>query len=202
MPVNPSLTNRKRGLLMFTKLTALTGIVWGITLAFAGEAPTEPDVTLPTVPIVTTVPASTTTSSTTTSTAPAYGAHDALQADIEEWDALQAVNPNTPCQEWFVLAMSAGWPKDPDVLETLGWTMWKETRCQNIVAGHENYNGHDNGLMQINQIHRAYVEQLFGTSLEEAMAQPWNNLHFAWRLWSDRENSGKCGWQPWSVDCK
>jgi len=190
---------------MITKLLVLTGAVWGTTLAFAGEAPSDPIVTIPATSVVSSLPASTTSTSTSSTTIAT--AHDALQADISEWDTLEAVNPNTPCQEWFVLAMSAGWPHDPDVLETLGWTMQKETRCQNITApfdgrpAHDRWNGHDTGLMQVNQIHRNYVEGLFGESWEEAMSDPWKNLHFAWRLWADRENSGKCGWKPWSVEC-
>jgi len=103
------------------------------------------------------------------------------------------------CAEWFPIAISVGWPNDPATLEKLGRLLWKETRCQNVNYQHPMFNGHDHGVAQINQIHRAYVEQLFAGSMEESMSDPTLNLRFAYLLYSERETSGKCGWQPWSL---
>ena len=105
----------------------------------------------------------------------------------------------TKCQEWFPTAISVGWPNNPETLEKLGRLLWKETRCQNVSYTHPQFNGHDHGVAQINQIHRKYVEQLFSGSMEESMSDPTLNLRFAFLLYSEREALGKCGWQPWSL---
>ena len=103
------------------------------------------------------------------------------------------------CSEWFPTAISVGWPNDPAILEKLGRLLWKETRCQNVNYLHPSFNGHDHGVAQINKIHRAYVEQLFTGPMEESMADPTLNLRYAYILYSERENAGKCGWKPWSL---
>ena len=105
----------------------------------------------------------------------------------------------TKCQEWFPTAISVGWPNDAETLQKLGRLLWKETRCQNVSYSHPSFNGHDHGVAQINQIHRAYVEQVFAGPMEESMADPTLNLRFAFLLYSGREAQGKCGWQPWSL---
>jgi len=87
------------------------------------------------------------------------------------------------------------------VLETLGRVLYKESRCQPLVYGGPGTHNWDVGLTQINQIHRAWVEEIFGAPYEVAMSDPWKNLHFAFRLWESRELEGKCGWKPWSLPC-
>jgi hypothetical protein len=151
---------------------------------------------LPTPSVAPTAPAT----STTTTAAPTT-AHDAMQADLAVWDALDALPADTKCVEWMELAMQAGWPADPQVLHTLGKVLWKESRCQPLVYGGPGTHNWDVGLTQINQIHRPWVEELFGMPYEEAMSDPWRNLHFAFRLWESRELEGKCGWKPWSLPC-
>ena len=103
------------------------------------------------------------------------------------------------CQEWFPTAISVGWPNNPETLEKLGRLLWKETRCQNVSYTHPSFNGHDHGVAQINQIHRAYVEQLFNMPMEESMSDPTLNLRFAYLLYSDIVEGGGCGWKPWSL---
>jgi len=105
----------------------------------------------------------------------------------------------TKCQEWFPTAISVGWPNNPETLQKLGRLLWKETRCQNVSYTHPQFNGHDHGVAQINQIHRAYVEQLFSGSMEESMSDPTLNLRYAFILYSELEAQGRCGWQPWSL---
>jgi hypothetical protein len=107
------------------------------------------------------------------------------------------VSVETKCQEWFPTAISVGWPNNPETLQKLGRLLWKETRCQNVSYTHPMFNGHDHGVAQINQIHRAYVEQLFTGPMEESMSDPTLNLRYAYILYSEREAKGKCGWQPW-----
>jgi len=105
----------------------------------------------------------------------------------------------TKCQEWFPTAISVGWPNNPETLQKLGRLLWKETRCQNVSYTHPQFNGHDHGVAQINQIHRAYVEQLFSGPMKESMSDPTLNLRYAFILYSELEAQGRCGWQPWSL---
>ena len=103
------------------------------------------------------------------------------------------------CQEWFPTAISVGWPNNPETLEKLGRLLWKETRCQNVSYTHPSFNGNDHGVAQINEIHRAYVEQLFDMPMEESMSDPTLNLRFAYLLYSDIAEGGGCGWKPWRL---
>jgi hypothetical protein len=127
----------------------------------------------------------TTTTSTTTSTVP--------------FTRLAEFDPDTKCQEWFQTAITVGWPNNTETLEKLGRLLWKETRCLNVSYTHPSFNGHDHGVAQINQIHRKYVEQLFSGSMEESMSDPTLNLRFAYLLYSELEETGRCGWKPWSL---
>ena len=76
--------------------------------------------------------------------------------------------------------------------------MWRESRCDPAALSKSS----DHGLLQVNEIHRAYVEELYGIPFELAMADPIKNLNFAWHLYAEREAGGQCGWQPWSVKCQ
>ena len=127
----------------------------------------------------------TTTTSTTTSTIP--------------FTRLADFDPETKCQEWFQTAITVGWPNNTETLEKLGRLLWKETRCQNVSYTHPSFNGSDHGVAQINEIHRAYVEQLFNMPMEESMSDPTLNLRFAYLLYSDIAEGGGCGWKPWRL---
>lgn len=62
------------------------------------------------------------------------------------------------------------------------------------------WNHSDWGLMQINgTTHREFVTQLYGEM--DAMVDPLSNLEFAWKLYSDLEARGRCGFRPWSRPC-
>lgn len=108
------------------------------------------------------------------------------------------VGPDTPCQEWVPEALDAGWPENRQIIETLMSVMWRESRCDPAALSKTS----DHGLLQVNEIHRAYVEQIWGVPFEVAMSDPAKNLHFAWLLYSEREADGLCGWQPWSLKCQ
>ena len=105
----------------------------------------------------------------------------------------------TNCQEWFPTAISVGWPNDTETLMKLGRLLWKETRCLNVSYTHPQFNGHDHGIAQINEIHRSYVEQVFNMPMEESMSDPTLNLRFAFLLYSDVAKNGGCGWRPWNL---
>ena len=110
----------------------------------------------------------------------------------------QLVDYDTPCQEWVDEALAAGWPADRQIITKLMGLIFKESRCLPQVV---NPKSPDHGLAQINAIHRAYVEQVFGEPFEVAMSDPTKNLHFAWLLYSEREADGLCGWTPWRLSC-
>jgi hypothetical protein len=97
------------------------------------------------------------------------------------------------CGEFHDLALEVGWTEKE--WPKLSQVMWKESRCT-IDA----WNGHDAGLTQINQIHTAWLLQM-GYNHPDDMFDPRNNLYFAYRLWSGREENGQCGWKPWSIKC-
>jgi len=97
------------------------------------------------------------------------------------------------CGEFHDLALEVGWTEKE--WPKLSQVMWKESRCT-IDA----WNGHDAGLSQINQIHSAWLLEL-GYNHPEDMFDARNNLWFAHKLWSSREEKGLCGWKPWSIKC-
>ena len=184
---------------MLKKVFVSSIAVWTLILAFAtDQKPDTPPPASRPVPVDTI--AATTTSSTTST--PDRGAHQQLQEHLVELDVLDTISEKTPCRELLGLAIDAGWPADKIILEQLGWILHKETRCQNITPTDSRWNGSDTGLLQVNQIHSDYVEQLYGEPYLEAMSNPWKNLNFGWILYSGREQSGRCGWQPWSISCE
>ena len=149
--------------------------------------PTEPNPTTTTTP--TTLPPTT----TTTTPAPPL------------------VPPGTPCEEWADEAVAGGWPNDPHLLTELLSEAWSESRCLPIgpakaypnfwpVDYSQHFNGHDFGIMQVNVIHRAYATEVFGSM--EALVDPVANFNMAWRLYSELEAQGRCGFKPWSRPCR
>jgi len=104
------------------------------------------------------------------------------------------VSEDTECQQWLQTALEAGWPNEREVLDRLGFIMWRESRCTPDADS-----GPDHGLTQINQIHSKWITDL-GWS-HELMKDPALNLRFAWLLYSGREANGQCGWTPWSLKC-
>jgi len=104
------------------------------------------------------------------------------------------VSEDTECQQWLQTALEAGWPNEREVLDRLGFIMWRESRCTPDADS-----GPDHGLTQINQIHSKWITDLGWT--HEEMKDPAKNLRFAWLLYSGREANGQCGWTPWSLKC-
>jgi hypothetical protein len=106
------------------------------------------------------------------------------------------------CGVWFPLAIEQGWPDNPIILKTLDRAMWRESRCQSDACSQSDsgLKCRDAGLLQVNQIHTKYLDDL-GWSFPDDMLNPANNLRFAWLLYSGREAEGECGWSPWSIKC-
>ncbi len=181
-----------------TKFLLLTALSYGILLLVFGlnqSAPAPQRGTIPNLPPIVYSPISTAPPTSlgtqvreTTTTAPAP----------LTLPPVPIVGPDTPCQEWIPEALKAGWPENREIIETLMSVMWRESRCDPAALSKTS----DHGLLQVNEVHRAYVEQIWGVPFEVAMADPAKNLHFAWLLYSEREAEGKCGWQPWSLKCQ
>ena len=104
------------------------------------------------------------------------------------------VSDDTKCQQWLQTALQAGWPNERKILDRLGFICWRESRGIPDADS-----GPDHGLMQINQIHTKWINDLGWT--HEQMKDPLINLRFAWLLYSGREANGQCGWTPWSLSC-
>jgi len=140
--------------------------------------------------VVETIPATVPTTTlpvpepTTTSVAPAFDVGAYVEAERAE---------HGRCGEWHDLAMSVGWHEEE--WSTLSTVLWTESRCTPDA-----WNGHDAGLTQINQIHAKWLNEM-GLSHPQDMFDPRLNLWFAYRLYSSREEVGKCGWKPWSEPC-
>jgi len=141
--------------------------------------------------VITPVPSTPAPTTTTVPDTPKT-AHDALQADLG-----MLIAPDTPCQEWASLALEVGWPHEElvNVLEE----MWQESRCLNIIPGDPRWNGGDYGLMQINNVWKDEVEDLFGSW--ERINEPAVNLAMAFEIWRWHDHHRGCGWQPWSRPC-
>jgi hypothetical protein len=127
----------------------------------------------------------TTSTSTTTSTQPTT--------------RVAYVDPDTKCQEWLPVAVSVGWPNNTETLEKLGRLIWKESRCLNVNHLHPSFNGHDHGLVQANEIHTRWAEELFAMPFEESMSDPTLNLRFGFLLYDATAETGACGWKHWKM---
>jgi len=144
-------------------------------------------------------------------TVPAYNTVEILSPEQQK-DRIDALNASTApplpettvavvdafasykCGVWLPLAISQGWPDNPVILKTLDRIMWRESRCTADADS-----GPDHGLLQINEIHTKWLNDLGWT--HEDMKDPTANLRFAWLLYSGREANNQCGWTPWSIKC-
>lgn len=136
-----------------------------------------------------------TTTTTTTTVAPAT---TTTVITLPEGFSIPTLKPNVPCQEWTQVALDAGWP--PHLLSELFWEVWSESRCQNIIEGHPNWNGHDRGPLQINQVWLDDIEAKYGTW--EVVNDPRYNFAWAWEMFKWYEHHRGCGFIPWSRPCK
>ena len=102
------------------------------------------------------------------------------------------------CEELAPIALQAGWPQEllVDVLEEA----WSESRCLNIIPGHPNWNGHDYGPLQINQVWSNEVEDFFGSW--DMVQDPLVNFTWAWEMYKWHDHHKGCGFIPWSRKCK
>ena len=86
-------------------------------------------------------------------TAPPVEEYDTYPYYVE--DPYFGVFASYKCGQWFPLAISQGWPDNPIILKTLDRIMWRESRCTPLADS-----GPDHGLMQINQIHTKWLDDL------------------------------------------
>ena len=107
------------------------------------------------------------------------------------------VPAGSKCEELAPIALQAGWPQEllVDVLEEA----WSESRCQNVVPGHPQWNGHDHGPLQINQVWSNEVEDFFGDW--SMVNDPLVNFTWAWEMYKWFDDHKGCGFIPWSRKC-
>jgi hypothetical protein len=174
--------------LLFPILGITFGIAIGASALGKEELSEVPTTTTTVAPAVTTTTPPTTVAPTTTTTV----------VTLPEGFYLPALKPNVPCQEWAQTAHAAGWPLD--VLPELLWEVWSESRCQNIIEGHENFNGHDRGPLQINQVWLNEIEDKYGSW--EYVKDPYYNFAWGWEMYKWYDHHKGCGFIPWSRPCK
>lgn len=108
------------------------------------------------------------------------------------------VPPGSKCEELAPIASAAGWPQEllVDVLEEA----WSESRCQNVIPGHPQWNGSDHGPMQINFVWKDEVENMFGNWA--MVDDPLTNFKWAWEMYKWFDHHKGCGFIPWTRKCK
>jgi len=153
-------------------LVALAGCGSGTSTSRTVELHPLPTQSFPTTTTTVAVP------STTTTTVPPVTLGDIGQA-IDDARAIHG-----KCGEWHDLAISVGWTEDE--WPVLSRVLYRESRCTPDA-----WNGHDAGLVQINQIHTEWIESI-GMSHPDSMFDPALNLRFAKML---KDSSG---WSPWA----
>ena len=160
---------------------------------FACGAPPE-DVTVPTT--------STSFTTTSTSKAPAPTSTSSTTTSTTE-PPTPIVFPDTPCQEWAPLAVEAGWPPDPLMLDRLLKIMWRESRCTPTATSRDD----DRGLLQIhtgswcrpnryNVIGWLQAQGIIDSCLD--LYDPLENLQAARAIWLYSEARGDA-WRPWAL---
>lgn len=167
------------------KLTLTSAVIVGALLLTNcnGTVSTQE---VPTSTTTTVVETTTTTSTTTTTTvAPTTTTTTTL------------VPVGSKCEELAPIAVQAGWTQDllVDVLEEA----WSESRCLNIIPGHPNWNGHDYGPLQINQVWSNEVEDFFGSW--DRIQDPLVNFTWAWEMYKWFDHHKGCGFIPWTRKC-
>jgi hypothetical protein len=180
---------------MLRRILVLSVLLVGCGSVKGADSPPTTLVTMRTVPPVT-VPETTVVIPTTTTTVPVTTTTEVDWIGVAETYALQTDMARATygrCGEWHDLAMSVGWHEEE--WATLSTVLFTESRCE-VNA----WNGHDAGLTQINKIHTAWAKEM-GFAFPTDLFNPANNLYFAYRLYSSREEKGLCGWKPWTEPC-
>jgi hypothetical protein len=147
-----------------------------------------------TTPLVTTLPPQTTVVQPTTTVIETTTT--TTEAPVTTTTTL--VPPGSKCEELAPIALAAGWPQEllVDVLDEA----WQESRCLNIIDGHKNFNGHDRGPLQINQVWLNEIEAKYGSW--EYVKDPYYNFAWAWEMYIWHDIHKGCGFKPWSRKCK
>lgn len=106
---------------------------------------------------------------------------------------MPALDADVPCQEWTQTALDAGWHWEllPEILTIAH----RESRCRNIIEGHPQWNGHDSGPLQINQVWHDEIEAKYGHS--EYVNDPYHNFAWAWEMYIWFDANRGCGFDPW-----
>lgn len=175
--------------LLFSIPVIFLAIVIGVS-AQGKEEESVISVTTTVAPAVSTTTPPTTAAPTTTTTV----------VTLPEGFFMPALDADVPCQEWTQTALDAGWHFDllPEILTIAN----RESRCQNIIAGHPQWNGSDSGPLQINEVWLDEIEAKYGHS--EYVNDPHYNFAWAWEMYIWFDANRGCGFDPWykTYSCK
>jgi len=153
-------------------------------------------------PEVEPMPSASSTSSTTSSTS-STSSTTSSTSSTSTAPPTPIVFPDTPCQEWAPLAVEAGWPPDPFMLDRLLKIMWRESRCTPSATSRDD----DRGLLQIhtgswcrpnryNEIGWLQAQGIIDSCLD--LYDPLQNLQAARAIWLYSEARGDA-WRPWAL---
>jgi len=172
---------------------AIAGVTYGAMFACSSPEEVEPP-----TPV-------TSTSFTTTSTTgvPSTTSSTSFTTTTTTEPPTPIVFPDTPCQEWAPLAVEAGWPPDPFVLDRLLKIMFRESRCTPSATSRDD----DRGLLQIhtgswcrpnryNSIGWLQAQGILSSCDE--LYEPLKNLQAARALFLYSEARGDA-WRPWKL---
>lgn len=112
------------------------------------------------------------------------------------------------CGEFYDLAMSIGWPADQ--WPTLGFVMYRESRCNTTSHNKTDPSSGSRGLMQINGFwcrpnqwtdHGWLQDQGILTTCDD-LYDPAINLKAGLAIWNYGQEKHGCGWRgPWATKC-
>ena len=171
-------------------LFSIPAILLTLAVGVDAQGKEEPSVvttTLTGYAVSTTTPPTTVAPTTTTTV-----------VTLPEGFSLPTLPADVPCQEWTQTALDAGWPWH--LLPELLREVWSESRCQNVIEGHPQWNGYDRGPLQINQVWLDDIEAKYGTW--EVVNVPHYNFAWAWEMYRWYDDHKGCGFIPWSRPCK
>jgi len=172
-------------------LFSIPAIALTVAVGVSAQGKEEQSVT----PTTTTVAPAVTTTTPPTTVVPVT---TTTVVTLPEGFYIPTLDPEVPCQEWTQVALEAGWPWE--LLPELLREVWSESRCQNVIEGHPQWNGSDRGPLQINQVWLDDIEAKYGDW--RVVDDPRYNFAWAWEMYRWYDDHEGCGFIPWSRPCK
>jgi len=129
-----------------------------------------------------------------------------LRADFQQViTAPPTTLPDTPCPEWYGLAVEVGW--SPDLWPELARIMFRESRCRPDALNGSDPNGGSTGLLQLNHFwckpslytdHGWLQDQGVLATCDE-LYDPETKLRAALYTYTYSDYRNGNGWNPWRL---